>query len=119
MPSPMKYAEKAIRIDKITATDPFGGLTTTYVDGAEFMALISLSGSVAQLVAEQRGYSGTYTITVSKKVPADFLEFHTIFRTEDGRVFRITRDPDEQVAPISSQLDYKVGEAEKFIIPTN
>jgi len=117
MPSPLDYAETAVFLDKTTVSDGMGGVVTQWVEGAEFPVLVELSGSVTQLVAEQRGFSGSYNITVHKDLPIDF---HNVFKLkQSGRILRVTADPDEQVAPESSTLDYKVGTAEKFTLPAS
>lgn len=115
MPSPLDYAETAIFLNKMVTPDGMGGWITIFTEGAEFPVLVELSGSVTQLVAEQRGFSGSYNITVHKDLPIDF---HNVFKLkQSGRILRVTQDPDEQIAPESSTLDYKVGTAEKFTLP--
>jgi len=115
MPSPLSYAEKAVFLDKKSIPDAFGGVSTQYVEGAEFDVLVELSGSVTQLLAEQKNESTTYNITVHKDLP---LDFHSVFKLrKGGRILRVTVDPDSSVAPKSSTLDFKVGRAEEYVLP--
>lgn len=116
MPSPMDHAEKAVFLDKKTIPGLGGSVITQWVDGADFNVLVSVTGTMEQLVAEQRGYTANFDITVDKSLPIDY---HDVFRLkESGRILRVTVDPDQDPSPQMATFDVKVGKAELYQLPT-
>lgn len=117
MPSPMNHAEKAIFLDKRTIPGLGGSVTTQWVPGAEFDVLVSVAGTMEQLVAEQRGYTANFDITVDKDLNIDF---HDVFKLKrDGRILRVTVDPDENHSPDMASFSVKVGQAERYQLPSS
>mgnify|MGYP003623827342 FL=1 len=114
MPSPLDHAQACTMLVKKIISDGMGGYHTVWEDGAEFPCLIGKSGSVDQLIAQQAGNAGVFQITVEKTVPIDFND---VFRGENGRIYRVTQDPDDNPAPDEATFDVKVGQAESYVLP--
>lgn len=92
-----------------------GGWTVEWVEGDKFLCLISKSGSVDQLIAQQQGNNAVFRITVPINLPIDF---HDVFKSkETGRYYRVTEDPDDKRAPEIASFSVKVGSAESYQLP--
>lgn len=99
-------------LDKRTTPDGYGGVTTEWVDGAEFRAAIVKDSSMQALQAQQQGVTGVYTVTTEKTV---VLMFHDAFRREsDGKVFRVTSDGTDSATPQSAGLNMRQVRAEEW-----
>lgn len=104
--------ESCVILDKRTEKDGYGGVKTTYVDGAEFQAAIVFDSSMQARLASVQGVTDLYTITTRKNV---VLQYHDVFRrTKDGKIFRVTSDGDDKATPASASLDMRVVSAEEY-----
>ena len=113
----MSMTGGCVLLDRRTASDGYGGYTTTYVEGAEFDAAITLDISVQARIAEKQGVTGLYTVTTSKALN---LQYHDIFkRKSDNKIFRVTSDGDDKHTPASSTLDMRQVSAEEYTLPSN
>ena len=99
-------------VDKATSDDGYGGVTTTWQDGATIKAAIVYDSSNELRIAEALGSTSLYTITVRKNVD---LDYHTVLkRASDNKVFRITSNSDENKTPASANLNMKQYSAEEW-----
>lgn len=104
--------ESCVILDKRTEKDGYGGVKTTYVDGAEFQAAIVFDSSMQARLASVQGVTDLYTITTRKNV---VLQYHDVFRRiKDGKIFRVTSDGDDKATPASASLDMRVVSAEEY-----
>lgn len=104
--------ENCIIIDKQTAPDGYGGVITTWVDGAPFNAAIVLNNSMEARIGQQQGVTALYTITTEKTIN---LQYHDVFRREkDGKIFRVTSDGDDDHTPTSANLNMRQVSAEEW-----
>lgn len=104
--------ESCVILDKRTEKDGYGGVKTTYVDGAEFQAAIVFDSSMQARLASVQGVTDLYTITTRKNV---VLQYHDVFRrAKDGKIFRVTSDGDDKATPASASLDMRVVSAEEY-----
>ena len=104
-------------LDKRTASDGLGGYISTYTEGAEFDAAITLDTSMQARTAEKQGLTALYTVTTSKAMN---LQYHDIFkRKSDNKIFRVTSDGDDKHAPPSATLDMRQVSAEEYTLPSN
>lgn len=102
-------------IDKVTSADGYGGVVTTWQDGATFKAAIPLDTSLEARVAQKQGVSNIYTVTTSRTIN---LQYHDVFRREsDGKIFRVTSDGDDKKTPPVAGLDMRQVTAEEWEIP--
>lgn len=104
--------ENCIMMDKRSVADSRGGFEPTYVEGAPFMAAISLDSSTAARVAEASGVKNLYTVITPRNIN---LQFHDVFkRIRDGKIFRVTSDGDDSETPKSASLDMRSVSAEEY-----
>lgn len=109
-----KAMETSHIIDKTTAPDGYGGIITTYTEGAEFMAAYSINSSTEARVAAQQGTDNRYTIFTKKSILLRFPDI--VKRDRDGKYFRITSDGDDKMTPSTAGLDLRAVEAEEWEI---
>lgn len=99
-------------MDKTTTADGYGGYHTTWVEGAEISVAIVYDSSMQARVAEKQGVTALYTLTTRKNVN---LQYHEIIkRVEDGKLFRVTSDGDDQKTPASASLNMRQVSAEEL-----
>lgn len=107
--------ETCTMIDRTTAPDGYGGIITTWVDGATFQAAIVLDSSMQARTAAVQGVTSLYTVTTKKNLN---LQFHDVFRRgSDGKVFRVTSDGDDKKTPASAALNMRQVSAEEWSLP--
>lgn len=104
---------KCVILNKQTKPDGYGGFTTEWTDGAEFLAAVTFNSSMQARIGEKQGVTSLYTVTVSKGgMP---LEYHDVFRRiSDGKIFRVTSDSDDEKTPNSATLDMRQCSAEEW-----
>lgn len=104
-------------LDKVRVSDGYGGVKTTWTEGAEFEAAITFDTSMQSRIADAQGVSSRYTVTTKKNLT---LEYHDVFKRErDDKIFRVTSDGDDKYTPASASLNMRQVSAEEFVIPTN
>lgn len=104
--------EKAYIMDKTTEPDGYGGVITTWTEGAEITATFAFDTSLQAKMAEKQGVKDLYTITTRKNV---VLRYHDwIKRARNGELYRITSDGDDSDTPSSAGLNMRVVSAEKM-----
>lgn len=109
--------EDTIIMDKITAPDGYGGVKTTYVEGAKVKVAYSFDASTQARIAQQEGVTNRFTLTTKKSV---IFRFHDVVkRVRDGKYFRVNSDGDDNNTPNSAGLDLRQVEAEKWEITSN
>lgn len=106
------FKTECVMQERRTASDGEGGFTTSWEDGAPFMAAIVRNTTAEVRIAEQQGFTNAYTVTVSKNVP---LEFHDVFkRVSDGQVFRVTSNADDVQTPDVASFSFWQVNAEEW-----
>ena len=104
--------ENCIILDKQTTPDGYGGVITSWVDGAPFDAAIVLNNSMEARIGQQQGVTALYTITTNKNIN---LQYHDVFRREsDDKIFRVTSDGDDDHTPNSAGLNMRQVSAEEW-----
>lgn len=107
--------EPCTMLDRTTSDDGYGGVKTTWSDGASFIAAANLDNSMQARIAEQQGLKSVYTVTTPRAIN---LQYHDVFRRErDGKIFRVTSDGDDKLTPASTRLDMRQVSAEEWKIP--
>lgn len=103
-------------LDKTTVPDGYGGKIDRYVDGATIQAAIPLMSAMEQMAAQQKQSKSIYHIVTTKFVN---LQYHDVLRREeDGKIFRVTSDGDDNKTPKSASLNMRVVDAEEWSLPT-
>lgn len=101
-----------VMLNKQTSPDGYGGIITTWADGAEFQAAITFDTSIEARAANVQGVTSLYTVTTRKTIT---LEYHDVFRrTSDGKIFRVTSDGDDKFTPNSATLNMRQVTAEEW-----
>jgi len=96
------WKEPCIMAEKKRVPDGEGGFTTTWQDGARFMACITLETSTQAIIVERQGMKKVYHVTTDKDA---VLNFHDVFRrVEDGQTFRVTSDGKDVQTPVKSAI---------------
>lgn len=107
--------EPFVMLDKTTAADGYGGFTTTWTEGATFLAAATFSSSIEARVAAAQGVKSLYTITTSRAVS---LEYHDVVkRLSDNKILRVTSDGNDLKTPSASTLDMRQVTAEEWSLP--
>ena len=109
--------EQFVMIDRrANIPDGRGDHTTGYSEGAQFEAVVEITNSLNESVAQQQGVTGVYDVTVSRGIR---FQYHDVFkRLSDGKIFRITSKDDSET-PSSTNLDIRKVRAEEWELPTN
>lgn len=107
-----KAYEPCIIMDKTTQKDGYGGVITVWVDGAEIQAAIVPDGGVEQLVAQQRGWKGSYSVITPRSVV--FMEGDVFRRVSDGKTFRVKSNGTDEKTPRGAGLDMRKVKAEEY-----
>lgn len=107
--------EDFVIIDKTTAPDSYGGVITTWVEGATVKAIASLNTSTGAQIAQALTAINTYTITTQKKIIFRFDD--VVKRVSDGKYFRITSDGDDNKTPPSAELNMRQCQAVQWTLP--
>ena len=106
---------ECILMDKHTVPDGSGGYIPTWHDGVKFPAAITFDTSMQARVAEKSGVTNLYTVTTRKAMN---LQYHDVFRrVEDGKIFRVTSDGDDNYTPQESSFQIRQVPAEEYELP--
>ena len=106
--------EKFTVMDKTTASDGYGSVTTTYKEGAEIEGAMPFTNSTQVKVAQALGVKNVYKLTVRKNTE---LDFHTVLkRNEDGKIFRVTTGGKDNQTPKTAGLNMRQYDVEEFQI---
>lgn len=106
--------ERFTIINKITANDGYGGISTSWEDGATFDGAMVFDASTQMKVAQSAGVTSAYTLTTRRNI---VLEYRQILRREsDGKIFRVTSDGDDRFTPASATLDMRQVSCEEWVL---
>lgn len=103
---------ECVMLDKTTASDGYGGIITTWNEGAPFSAAIRFDSSMQARIAEQQGVKSLYTVVTNKNLT---LQYHDVFkRLSDDKIFRVTSDGKDNKTPESANLNIREVNAEEW-----
>ena len=100
--------ETCVMLDRTTTPDGYGGIHTTYVEGASFKAALVLDSSIDARIAEVQGVTSLYTVTTGREIT---LHYHDVFK-RDGKYYRVTSDGEDKKTPASATLNMRQVTAE-------
>lgn len=106
---------KCVMLDKKTVPDGYGGFTSEWTEGAEFMAAVRFDTSMTAKIAEKQGVTSLYTIITPKETTLEFND--VIKRISDGKILRVTSKGEDSKTPDSASLDMRTVSAEEWEIP--
>lgn len=107
--------EKCYIMDKTTLPDGYGGVKSTYKEGAEIMAAFSFNSSTEARIASQQGIDNRHKIYTKKSITLRFSDI--VKRQSNGKYYRVTSDGDDKRTPNAAGLDLRSVEAEEWKIP--
>ena len=111
------WKEACVLLEKKRIPDGEGGFTTSWEQGAEFVAAITFSSSMEARRAEKEGVTSLYTVTTDKNA---MLQYHDVFkRLRDGKIFRVTSDGDDILTPERASFQFAQVTAEEWALPTD
>ncbi len=94
----------------IKEPDGSGGYNTTWEQGREIMAAITMDTSTEARTAEAAGTVNSYTVTVRRDVQ---LKYHDVIKClSNGETYRITSD--QKRTPLCAALDMAQSTAEAW-----
>jgi len=105
--------EPCLIMDKTTAKDGYGGVITTYVEGAEIEAAIVFGDTLQNLVAAVKEGKDSYRIITRRNVVLQFGD--VIKRVSDGGMFTITSNGKDSATPQGAGLYMRVVKAVEFV----
>lgn len=109
-----EYSDEYTVINKAMVDDGYGGYTTSWTDGAKIKGALALASETEVKTAEAKGEKVTHTLLIDKSVS---LDYHTVLRRSDGKIFRTTSKGDEMYTPNSSRLNKRKITCEEWEIP--
>lgn len=110
-----KAMESYIILNKTTEPDGYGGVITSWVEGAKIQCAVQFNNSIEAKKAEAQGVTSVYTLTTRKNIT---LQYHDVLRrVRDGKIFRITSDGDDLYTPESASLNMRNVSAEEWELP--
>ncbi len=109
--------EDFVVLNKVRIADGYGGIKTTWTDGATIKAVAPFNSSMEARIGAVQGVSSVYTITTSRRIN---LQYHDVLRrVRDGKIFRVTSDGDDQYTPAMATLDMRNVTAEEWTLPVD
>ena len=99
-------------MERTRVSDNAGGSNTTWKEGLEFEAALSLNNSPEVRIGEMQGFTEVYTILYPKTISLDYHD--VIKRKSDSKVFRITSDGEDMATPTISAMALRSVSAEKW-----
>ena len=82
--------DDCVILNKEKVSDGEGGHHTLWSEGADIKVAITQNTSISARIAEQDGFTNTYTLTMAKDNALEFSD--VIKRKKDGLILRITND---------------------------
>ena len=107
-----EYTVECILLTKVRTDDPTGGYNLSWQESSHFNAAWEFVSAPEITVAEQQGVSRVYRIYVPRTLE---LDYHEAFRrTDTGDTYRVTNPGLDRKTPLTSQLDLRLIEVEKW-----
>lgn len=105
-------AVDCVLLTKVRTDDPTGGYNLSWRESSPFNAAWEFISAPEVTVAEQQGVSRVYRIYVPRTLD---LDYHEVFRrTDTGDTYRVTNPGLDRKTPLTSQLDLRLIEVEKW-----
>ena len=99
------FLESAHIMTKSTEQDGYGGVTTTWTEGAAIKAGFVRNNSTEARIAEKNGVKAIWTIVHSDLL--DFWQNDCIKRDKTGELFRITGNSRDMETPAVSEMKFR------------
>lgn len=101
-------------MDKVSVSDPMGGVMYEYREGAHFFAGSVKNASTEMQIAQQSGAKAVYTLVVPKNIT---LEREQIVRRLDDKAdFRITSPTRDMTTPSIAMMQFSQATMERVTL---
>ena len=102
-------------ITETITDDSYGGTKPIWIDGKTFNAAITLLSSNEVISAQKKEVEAKYNVITERD---ENLQHHDVFRREtDGKIFRVTKNGDDDKTPESAGLNMRLVTAEEWKLP--
>lgn len=109
------FRAECVRMIQKTEKDGAGGSKTTWNDGETFCPAIVEKTQTEPENGEKKRAKRFYEVYAERDTD---LRYHDVFRrVSDGRVFRVTSNPDDKRTPARATFSFSVVTAEEWKVP--
>lgn len=110
-----KMKTECIRLAQTSEADGAGGHRTTWTEEGRFNASIVEKSHTEPENGEKKRAKAFYDVFIPRE---EDIRYHDVFRrVSDGRVFRVTSNPDDKKTPLMSHMSFAIVSAEEWRLP--
>lgn len=111
------YQTELVMMDRTTVPDGFGGIKTTWAEGAAFTAVVTAPKSGTADIANALVERKTYSVVTGTNVTLRKDDYFK--RVSDGKTFKVLNSNTDRLAPDDSTLQMRVTSAEEAELPND
>ena len=110
-----QFKTDCVRLVQKTAEDGAGGHRTTWEESEHFCASIIEKSHTEPENAERKRAKAFYDVFLQRM---EDIRYHDVFRrVSDGKIFRVTSNPDDKKTPLSAHMSFAIVTAEEWRLP--
>ena len=110
-----QYKTECVKLHQTTERDGAGGHRTTWTAGETFYASIVEKSHTEPENGERKHAKAFYDVFLQRM---EGIRYHDVFRrVSDGKIFRVTSNPDDKKTPLSANISYAIVTAEEWRLP--
>lgn len=110
-----QFKTACVRLVSATENDGAGGRRTTWTESGSFYASIVEKSHTEPENAERKHAKAFYDIFLPRN---EKIAYHDVFRRiSDGKVFRVTSNPDDKKTPLLAHMSFAIVSAEEWRLP--
>ena len=110
-----QFKTACVRLVPVTENDGAGGRRTVWTAGETFYASIVEKSHTEPENGERKHAKAFYDVFVAR---SENIRYHDVFRrVSDGKIFRVTSNPDDKKTPLSAHISYAIVTAEEWRLP--
>ena len=110
-----QFKTECVRLVQTTVEDGAGGHRTTWTDSDSFYASIVEKSHTEPENAEKKRSKAFYDVFLQRM---ENIRYHDVFRrVSDGKIFRVTSNPDDKKTPLSAHMSFAIVTAEEWRLP--
>lgn len=112
-----KMKTECVKLAQTTTEDGTGGRRTAWTDAGRFYATIVEKSHTEPENGEKKRAKAFYDVFIPREYD---IRYHDVFRrVSDGRVFRVTSNPDDKKTPLMSHMSFAIVSAEEWRLPND
>lgn len=101
-------------MDKVSVSDPMGGVIYGYQEGAHFFGKAVIDNSAEMRIAQQEGAKTVYTLVVDKKIILSRGQY--VRRLDDKADFEIKTDTRDMTTPAMAETQFSQATMERVVL---